>query len=80
MPARARYNSVKAICEMSTRSTSTHRDEEPLAESFFIDTCAERGPLEAAPGKTRIENEQLSIEKEPLRLFYILNFQFSIPT
>jgi len=40
----------------------THRDEEPLAESFFTHACAERGPLEAAPGKTRIENEQLRIE------------------
>jgi hypothetical protein len=29
-----------------------HRDEEPLAESFFTQACAERGPLEAAPGNS----------------------------
>jgi hypothetical protein len=55
MPARAQYNTTKAICGMSMRSADT-RDEEPSAESFFTHACAERGPLEAAPGKVRIEN------------------------
>jgi hypothetical protein len=31
-----------------------HRDEEPSAESFFTYACAERGPLEAAPGKSEV--------------------------
>jgi hypothetical protein len=29
-----------------------HRDEEPPAESFFTNACAECGPLEAAPGNS----------------------------
>jgi hypothetical protein len=40
----------------------TYRDEEPSAESFFTHACAERGPLEAAPGKARIGIGKLKIE------------------
>jgi len=40
-----------------------HRDEAPLAESFFSHAYAERGPLEAAPGnaKLKIENWEYSV-------------------
>jgi hypothetical protein len=53
MPTHARYNTGKAICGMSTRS-APHRDEALLAESCFRYACAERGPLEAAPGNVLV--------------------------
>jgi hypothetical protein len=54
MHACGQYNTGKAMRDEYAQNA--HRDEEPSAESFFRHACAERGPLEAAPGKARIEN------------------------
>jgi len=55
MPARTQYNTQQGDMR-DEYAQCPYRNEEPLAESFFMHACAERGPLEAAPGKTRIEN------------------------
>jgi hypothetical protein len=62
---------------MSTRSAHTEMKSRWL--KALTHACAERGPLEAAPGKERIENEELRIERALIQPFYISNFQFSIP-
>jgi hypothetical protein len=51
MPRFGQYNTAKAICGMSRRSAHTEM-KKPSAESFLKHACAERGPLEAAPGNS----------------------------
>jgi len=57
MHARGQYNTGKAMRDEYAQNA--HRDEEPSAESFFRHACAERGPLEAAPGNAKVMSYEL---------------------